>query len=712
MKRSSILLLLAVSLFSCGKLLGGTRPNLVWILADDLGLGELGSYGQKQIWTPQLDRMASEGMRFTQFYAGATVCAPSRSVLMTGQHHGRTTVRGNAGPGKAAAQALREGDITVAGLLQKAGYHTVLCGKWGLGDDGDAARGLPRRQGFSEFFGFLNQTHAHNHYPDFLWRNEERVSLPNRIQPVGSTGAGYGVERKVYADDRIAEEAIRALSAAPDKPLFLYWSLVVPHANNEKRQALGDGSEVPDEGSYAGRGWPAPDRGHAAMVTWMDTLVGRFLEALRKSGRAENTLVIFTSDNGPHRETGHDPARFAPSGPFRGEKRSLTEGGIRVPMIAWWPGKVPAGAVNGQVAYAGDWMATACALAGVEVPGGRDSVSFAPALRGEPMPSRDYLYWEFHEGGFRQAVLADGRWKGIRRAGQPIVLHDLRDDPGESADVAAAHPEEVRRIREYLRTARTESADWPAPAAVFHARPSSWEGYERHDFTVGGRQAWLVRPKESATGQPWIWRTEFFGHEPQADLALLAKGYHVAYVDVQNLYGAPRAMEAMQAFHRVVTEEYGLSPRPVLEGFSRGGLFALNWAILHPELTSCLYLDAPVCDMRSWPAGWGKGKGSSGDWERCRKEYGLADDAAARAFQGNPVDQAAALARARIPVLAVCGDADDVVPLDENAGLLRDRCAAAGWEIALLVKPGVGHHPHSLRDPGPIVEFVVKHTKP
>ena len=706
------LLLFLTSWFLSGMGLAGPRPNLVWILADDLGWGELGSYGQKQIWTPQLDRMASEGMRFTQFYAGATVCAPSRSVLMTGQHHGRTSVRGNAGPGKPAAQALREGETTVATLLQRAGYHTVLCGKWGLGDAGEAATGLPRRQGFSEFFGFLNQTHAHNHYPDFLWRNEERVSLPNRIEAVGTTGAGHAVERKVYADDLIADEAIRALGTAPDKPLFLFWSLVVPHANNEKRQALGDGSEVPDESAYANRGWPAPDRGHAAMVTWMDRLVGRFLAALRKSGRADNTLVIFTSDNGPHRESGHDPARFAPSGPFRGEKRSLTEGGIRVPMIAWWPGKVPPGTVSGQAAYAGDWMATACELAGVDLPPQRDSVSFAPALRGDPMPLRDFLYWEFHEGGFRQAVLADGRWKGIRKAGGPIVLHDLQDDPGEATDVAAAHPDEVRRIRDYLRTARTENPAWPAPASVPAVKTTVWEGYERDEFAVDGRNALVVRPRAAAPGRPWIWRTEFFGHEPQADVALLGKGYHVAYVDVQNLYGAPRAIEGMGAFHRHVTEAYGLSARPVLEGFSRGGLFALNWALQYPELTSCLYLDAPVCDMRSWPAGWGKGKGSAGDWERCRREYGLADDAAARAFPGNPVDQAAALAAARIPVLAVCGDADDVVPLDENAGLLRDRCAAAGWVVELIVKPGVGHHPHSLREPGPIVDFVLKHTKP
>lgn len=438
------------------------RPNLIWIMADDLGYGELGSYGQKVIRTPQLDRMAAEGLRFTQFYAGATVCAPSRSVLMTGQHHGRTRVRGNAGAGNLAVQALQPGDVTVAGLLQRAGYRTALIGKWGLGDAGVAEAGLPRKHGFDEFFGYLNQTHAHNHYPDFLWRNEERVALPNKIVPVGNTGAGYAENGLLYADDLFAEEALKFVSRHQEQPFFLYWSLIIPHANNERNRALGNGAQVPDFGPYAREDWPDQDKGHAAMITRLDGLVGRLLEHLRLLGLERDTLVIFTSDNGPHNESSHNLARFQPSGPFSGTKRSLTDGGIRVPGIAWWPGTVAAGTTSGHVAYFGDWMATAAELAGVGLPPGRDSVSFAGVLRSEPEPERDFLYWEFHERGFQQAALYRGRWKGIRRGGPEAAVRvfDLVTDPAEKTDVAAAHPEIAARIDAYLRQARDPLPAW------------------------------------------------------------------------------------------------------------------------------------------------------------------------------------------------------------------------------------------------------------
>ena len=239
---------------------------------------------------------------------------------------------------------------------------------------------------------------------------------------------------------------------------------------------------------------------------------------------------------------------------------------------------------------------------------------------------------------------------------------------------------------------------------------SSWQGYERLDFSVGNRASHLIQPKKPAPGKPWIWRTEFFGHEPQADLALLAKGFHVAYTNVQNMYGAPPAIEHMAALHSHVVSAYGLNQKVVLEGFSRGGLFALNFAIKHPDKTACLYLDAPVCTFHSWPAGFGKGKGSPADWDRCKKIYGLADDDAAKAYKLNPVDNLAPLAAAKIPILSVCGDADQVVPLEENSALLKTRYLALGGIMELLIKPGVDHHPHSLKDPAPIVDFILKHT--
>jgi arylsulfatase A-like enzyme len=440
------------------------RPNLIWIMADDLGYGDLGCYGQSIIRTPHLDQMAREGLRFTHFYAGATVCAPSRSVLMTGMHHGHTRVRGNAGGTNPIAQSLRPNDTTVAKMLQQNGYRTCLSGKWGLGDSEVAEDGLPRKQGFDQFFGYLNQHHAHNHYPAFLWRNEEKVSFPNEVVPIGADGGGYATKSVIYADDVIAEDAIRFVSEQRDKPFFLYWSLVIPHANNERTRALKDGTEAPSLGPYADRDWSAQDKGQAAMIWMMDNYVGTMLQKLRDLGIAERTLVIFTSDNGPHNESNHDLSRFQPSGPLSGIKRSLTDGGIRVPAIAWWPGTIAAGRESDHVAYFGDWMATAAELAGADVHPGCDSISFVPTLYGKDRQQRqhDFLYWEFHEGGFKQAALYQGRWKGIRKGGpkQPIVLFDQWNDIAEMNDVASVHPEIAKTIGSYLESARSENPHW------------------------------------------------------------------------------------------------------------------------------------------------------------------------------------------------------------------------------------------------------------
>ena len=441
------------------------RPNLIWIVADDLGYGELGSYGQKTIATPRLDQMASEGMRWTRFYSGATVCAPSRSVLMTGLHHGHTPVRGNAGKENPQAQALPDGTLTIAKAMQNAGYRTALIGKWGLGDIGPAQSGLPNRQGFDFFYGFLNQRHAHNHYPSFLWRNDQKESLPNDLVELGGDGAGYATQPQQYADDLFLEESIRWIDDRNAHPFFLMLSLVSPHANNERRTKLGDGTEVPSLGSYQDAPWPAQDRGHAAMIGHMDHLIGKLLDHLRRTRLDQNTLVLFTSDNGPHQESGHDPKRFQPSGPLRGFKRSLTDGGIRVPMIAWWPGTVPANSTSHHVSYQGDLFATALELAEQKAPPPPDSISLAKELRGNGATEQhEFLYWEFHEQGFRQAALYQGRWKGIRSGGadKPIVLCDLLNDPSESNDVAADHPQIVGSIDRYLRDARSDSIHWPA----------------------------------------------------------------------------------------------------------------------------------------------------------------------------------------------------------------------------------------------------------
>ena len=445
------------------------RPNIILILADDLGYGELGSYGQRLIATPELDRLAAEGMRFTQFYAGSTVCAPSRSVLMTGQHTGHTRVRGNAGPNKPGAQTLSAGDVTVARVLQQAGYRTNLIGKWGLGllDE----EGEPRRQGFDTYFGFLSQTHAHNHFPDHLWRDGEKVSLPNDIIRVGPIdGAGYATKRLEYAGDLFAQEALTFLAENQHRPFFLFLSVTVPHANNERSREVGNGHEVPDYGRYANQPWPDTAKGHAAMITRLDADVGRLLTELQRRGLDEQTLVLFTSDNGPHDEggPGYDPDFFSVGGPLTGLKRSLQEGGIRVPLLARWPGNIAPNAVSPHVGYFGDFLATLAELAGTELPPDRDSISFLPTLLGRPtQQNHTYLYWEFYEGGVSQAVLLEGRWKGIRSPAptSALQLFDLRHDLSEQQDVAAHHPDRVNRIAEIMRTAHRANEHWKIPVA-------------------------------------------------------------------------------------------------------------------------------------------------------------------------------------------------------------------------------------------------------
>jgi arylsulfatase A-like enzyme len=440
------------------------RPNIIFILADDLGYGELGSYGQTKIRTPHLDRMAAEGTRFTQFYAGSTVCAPSRSVLMTGQHMGRTTVRGNAGAANLAAQTLGAEDVSAARVLQRSGYATALVGKWGLGENGTS--GHPHRQGFDEFYGFLNQTHAHNHFPSFLWRGAERVTLPNDLVQVGPVdGAGYSTTRVAYAGDLFLRESVRFIERHRDRPFFLYLSLVTPHANNERSRALGEGNEVPDQGAYAVEPWNDATRNHAQMITRMDRDVGELLAHLKNLGLDERTLVMFTSDNGPHREGGkdYDPAFFEPSGPLRGMKRDLTEGGIRVPFIARWPGTIEAGAVSPHVGYFGDMMATFAQLAQAPLPPALDSISLVPTLTGRgEQRTHPYLYWEFYEAGVTQAVLLGGRWKGLRLKSPdaPIQLFDLESDLSEAHDIAGQHRQMVERIAGIMREAHVPNEHW------------------------------------------------------------------------------------------------------------------------------------------------------------------------------------------------------------------------------------------------------------
>ena len=433
------------------------RPNIIFILADDLGYGDLGCYGQQTIRTPNLDRMAAEGMIFTDHYAGSTVCAPSRCCLMTGMHTGHAHVRGNA------RVPLRPEDVTVAELLAKAGYATGITGKWGLGEPDTT--GIPNRQGFDHWFGYLNQRHAHNYYPEYLWRNEDKVPLANEVRPVNPPG-GVATKRVQYSHDLFTADALDFVSENKQRPFFLYLAYTIPHANNE---AKSEGMEVPSYGPYASMDWPDAQKGHAAMITRMDSDIGRLLTRLRTLGIDRKTLVLFSSDNGPHKEGGADPAFFDSNGPLRGHKRDLYEGGIRVPLIARWPGKIVAGSGTNHPSAFWDLLPTCCELAGITPPQGIDGISMLPTLLGRPQEQQKhpYLYWEFHEQGKKQAVRM-GDWKGVRlnvakQPNGPIELYNLATDISEERNVAGEHPEIVEAIEAIMTGARTASEHWPWP---------------------------------------------------------------------------------------------------------------------------------------------------------------------------------------------------------------------------------------------------------
>jgi len=427
------------------------KPNIVYIMVDDLGYGDLGCYGQKRIKTPSLDKMAAEGIRFTDHYAGSTVCAPSRCVLMTGLHTGHAYVRGNRETKPMGQLPLKPDTVTVAKLLKQGGYTTALIGKWGLG--GPGSTGIPNKQGFDHFFGYLCQRHAHNFYPEFLFRNTDRVPLKgNRVARPRDDGAGVAVERAQYSHDLLAEEALGFVEQNKDKPFFLYLALTIPHANNE---AGGKGMEVPDLGQYAELDWPEPQKGHAAMISRMDADVGRLMAKLKELGLDEKTLVLFTSDNGPHREGGAHPDFNNSNGPLRGIKRDLYEGGIRVPLLARWPGKIKPGRVTDHVSAFWDFLPTACDVAGLEPPQGIDGISYLPSLLGEKdQRKHEYLYWEYYT---RQAVRMN-QWKAVRFGPlRRIQLYNLTDDIGETKDVAAEHPEIVKKVEQLMQVAHVDS---------------------------------------------------------------------------------------------------------------------------------------------------------------------------------------------------------------------------------------------------------------
>jgi len=437
------------------------KPNIVFIMADDLGYGDLGCYGQKKILTPNIDRLAAEGTRFTQAYAGSTVCAPSRCSLMTGMHNGHNRIRDNL----PHSIWLRPDDVTVAEVLKQAGYKTGAIGKWGLGNPG--SWGIPNDQGFDYFYGHINQDQAHFYYPDYLWENDKVVLLEKVIieNEVGKLVGNRGGKNMFYTHDLFTEKALSFVQQNAENPFFLYLSYTIPHFSDYPKD-IPEHFMVPSDQPYTNKDWPQAAKNYAAMITRMDRDVGRLMKLIKDLRIDENTIVIFTSDNGPYKGSPPVPIQFFDSnGVFKGGKRDLYEGGIRIPFIARWPNKIPAGRVSDQVLAFWDILPTFAEIAGLSAPSNIDGISMLPALLGKKQKNHEYLYWDYGHvrKTFKQAVRMD-HWKAVRiGANTPVELYDLDNDPGETKNIAAQHPDVVAKMERIMRTAPVATKDYPIP---------------------------------------------------------------------------------------------------------------------------------------------------------------------------------------------------------------------------------------------------------
>ncbi|WP_321996670.1 arylsulfatase [Draconibacterium orientale] len=443
-------------------------PNVILVLVDDMGYGDLSFYGQKTLSTPIIDKMATEGMHFTNMYTGSTVCAPSRASLMTGKHTGHTNVRGNL-----PAQLLSDDELTIAKVFKNAGYATGGIGKWGIGhpppyDD-------PQKKGFDYFYGYINMWHAHNFYPEFLIENGEKVPLKNKTTLVDGKnpwadmpeGTGVAAVREEYVHNLFDKKAIDFIEKNKDNKFFLYMAYNVPHANNEGGPFAGDGMEVPDYYEFAEKDWPQPEKGFASMIRNIDNSVGMLLDKVKELGLDDNTMVIFCSDNGPHQEGRHIMEFFNSNRELRGMKRDFYDGGVKTPFIVRWPGVIKEGTSSDQVFAFWDFLPTFTDLVDVEKPKETDGISFLPTLLGqEQNKEHDYLYWEFFELGGKQAILKDN-WKAVklnvRGPKEKVIfeLYNLESDPEETNNVAEQYPALVKEFEELFLSARDEFAVTP-----------------------------------------------------------------------------------------------------------------------------------------------------------------------------------------------------------------------------------------------------------
>ena len=683
------------------------RPNVVVILADDMGYADIGVHGCSDIPTPNIDRIATRGVRFTDAYANGSFCTPTRAALMSGryqQRHGNEDLDGVTGPFPLAVPTLPE-------RLRAAGYATGLVGKWHLGVvDGYT----PLDRGLDEFFGILGGGHYYlprpsgarpdtrGSYTTPIRRNREPIDEPRYLT------TAFGEEAAAFIEQQ------RRLQS----PFFLYLAFNAVHTPLEATAEYLD--------RFNGIADPRR-RTYAAMQAAMDDALGLVMQALESTGALDSTLVIFTSDNGG--PTTRNAVNGSNNTPLRGSKCETFEGGIRVPLLMQWPAVLPAGQTYEQPVMTFDITATALAASGGDATG-VDGVDLIPYVNGTKQGRpHEALFWRCRMRSNNYAARM-GRWKfvhstegdaapGPKQTPARDMLFDLAADIGEKNDLALEHPEKLAELKgRYDAWSNEVDADYQRlvpfqrPRLKFPDEKSdSWHGHRRHVFTFQGRTAWVVEPEQPRPGNPWSWCMMFPDAftERCAAPQLLAAGFHHAFLDVGNTFGAPDAIRQLAAFRDELVRS-GLAPKAALIGISRGGLYAQRYAAEHPDHVAVIYGDNPVCDFKSWPGGKGSGKGSPKDWAACLAAYGFADEAAALAYPGNPVDTLEPLAKAGIAMVHVVGDKDDVVSPTENALVVEERYRKLGGEVLVIHEADKGHHPHGLTDPQPVVDFVIEHA--
>ena len=723
---SRLALIVIVLVMGCGGFCQAqTQPNIIFINTDDWGIGKVPCYqlddaSMKIIKTPNLDRLAARGMRFTRAYAGNAVCGPSRCSLLTGKHGGHAAWRANHG-GLPVDQWPPNYPM-LGEVARQAGYTTAAFGKLSMGGMHDPE--TITSTGWDYWLGYLGHVDCRSFYGTTIWENGVEKPIPENARDKIREHVPVLGEHGVFTEDLYTDKIIEFISENREKPFFVYFASTVPH---------GDAKTVPFQGlwtpsleGYDELQLTRLEQLYAALMTRHDRNVGRIVEALEELGLTENTIVIWTSDNGDEDSYYGRTKTWDGNGPFRMYKRYLYEGGIRVPMIASWPGTIPAGTTTDLRTTHYDLMPTIADAGGLARTAEMDGISILPTLSNQPeqQEDREYLYWEFYERAKQQAVHL-GKWKGYRINGLQgkVELYDLSADIAEEIDVAAEYPKVVERIEQIMLDEHEthpferwqlpgiddQENDDESPEDI-KTTETDWHGFKKQSFLLDGDPAFVVVPKVAAAGKPWIWRTSFPDFHSEVDRELVRNGFHIGFLNVVAMLGSDASLDKMDRFYDQVRSQWGLAAKPALEPCSRGGLHAYRYAARHPERVACILGDVPVMDLKSWPMKW---PGAQQQVQDALHHYGFESQQELMEFTGNPIDLLEPIAKARIPLRHVICLTDEVVPPEENTLEARRRLVALGHDMELsIVEDSEKLHGHHFPYPDVFqsVRFVMQHA--